>query len=117
MSTEQENAPRITPEHIESKILSKNFFTASQAVYGRNKIGFQKVDGKFVPYCDNVKDGALSTLTFCVLVLENGFTVTGESACVSVANFDPKLGEDIAYKKAIDKIWMLEGYLLKEKLA
>jgi hypothetical protein len=109
-------APRITYDHIEGKILSKHFFTASQAVNGCNRFGFKKVDGEFVPYTDNVEDGALSTLTFCVLVLENGFTVTGESACASVENFDKEIGEAIAYNNAVQKIWMLEGYLLKNDM-
>ena len=52
-----------------------------------------------------------------VLVLKNGFTVTGESACASPENFDAELGAKIARKHATDKIWALEGYLLKSKLA
>ncbi len=59
---------------------------------------------------------ALGRLTICVLVLKNGFTVTGESACVSSENFDKLVGQKIAYEKAREKIWMLEGYLLKEYL-
>ncbi len=55
-------------------------------------------------------------LTVCCLVLRNGFTVTGESACASPENFDKELGEQIAYRNAKDKIWALEGYLLKQKL-
>jgi len=57
-----------------------------------------------------------SQLTVCCLTLVNGFTVTGESACASPENFDKELGEKIAYGKARDKIWVLEGYLLKQKL-
>lgn len=55
-------------------------------------------------------------LTVCCLTLQNGFTVTGESACASPENFNEELGRAIARKDAIDKIWMLEGYLLKERL-
>ena len=58
----------------------------------------------------------LMLLTFCVLVLKNGFTVTGESACASPENFDPDLGRKIAKENAINKIWALEGYLLKQAL-
>ena len=58
----------------------------------------------------------LMLLTFCVLVLKNGFTVTGESACASPENFDPELGRKIAKENAINKIWPLEGYLLKQAL-
>jgi hypothetical protein len=52
--------------------------------------------------------------TICILYLENGFTVDGFSACVSAANFDRELGRKLSREKAKAKIWMLEGYLLKE---
>ena len=58
----------------------------------------------------------LSQIIFCILTLENGFTVTGESACASPENFDAEIGKKIAYDNAREKIWLLEGYLLKEKL-
>lgn len=57
-----------------------------------------------------------NTLTICVLTLVNGFTVTGESACASPENFDKSLGQKYAYENAFNKLWKLEGYLLKEKL-
>jgi deoxyhypusine synthase len=57
-----------------------------------------------------------SCLTICVLTLENGFTVTGESACASPENFNAELGKKIAKKDAMGKIWALEGYLLKQKI-
>lgn len=60
---------------------------------------------------------ALGLLTFCVLVLRNGFTVTGESACASPENFNADIGRKIARENAINKLWGLEGYLLKERLA
>jgi len=56
------------------------------------------------------------TLTICVLTLKNGFKVTGESACIDEANYDEKIGREIAYNNAEEKIWQLEGYLIKEKL-
>ena len=59
----------------------------------------------------------LKLLTFCILVLKNGFTVTGESACASPENFDAELGRKIARQNAVQKIWPLMGYALKEKLA
>ena len=55
-------------------------------------------------------------LTVCCLTLKNGFTVTGESACASPENFNAEIGQKIARGNARDKIWALEGYLLKEKL-
>lgn len=55
-------------------------------------------------------------LTVCCLTLKNGFTVTGESACASPENFNEEIGRKIARESARNKIWMLEGYLLKQKL-
>mgnify|MGYP000731235329 CR=1 FL=1 len=55
-------------------------------------------------------------MTVCCLTLKNGFSVVGESACASPKNFNAQIGENIAFRNARDKIWMLEGYLLKQKL-
>ncbi len=96
------NAPRITPDHIDSKIKAVRF-----------------INGGVAPdyYAEDYKyNCGASCLTICILSLENGFTVTGESACASPENFDEKMGREIAYKNAREKIWQLEGYLLKEKL-
>lgn len=51
----------------------------------------------------------------CEITLQNGFTVRGESACVSPENFDQQIGNKIAHRNARDKIWELEGYLLQER--
>lgn len=58
-----------------------------------------------------------STLTICVLTMQNGFTVVGKSACAHPANFNKELGEKIAYDDAFKQIWALEGYLLREALS
>jgi len=103
-------APRVTPEHIESVIISEHYFTAASGVVGEAALLKAGLDYSEVP-------APLKLLTFCVLVLRNGFTVTGESACASPENFDPDIGRKIARQNAVNKIWMLEGYLLKEKLS
>ncbi|MDG2959898.1 Gp49 family protein [Bisgaard Taxon 10/6] len=54
-------------------------------------------------------------LTICTITLCNGFQVVGTSACISDKNFNEKIGEDIAYKNAFEKLWELEGYLLKQR--
>lgn len=96
------NAPRLTPDYIDSKIKAIRYITGD------------KFD---LAYCaDDYKTCGSPQLTICILSLENGFTVTGESACASPENFDRIIGQKIAYENARDKIWMLEGYLLKEKL-
>ena len=58
-----------------------------------------------------------TTLTVCCLTLVNGFNVTGESACLEPSNFDQGIGETIAKDRAVQKIWALEGYLIKERMS
>ena len=58
-----------------------------------------------------------TTLTVCALTLRNGFVVTGESAAASPENFDENIGRTIARDNARNKIWALEGYLLREQLS
>ena len=105
-------APRITPADIEANIASEHYFTAYDGAQASQIFIFHApVGGK------NGTVRPLELLTFCVLVLRNGFTVTGESACASPENFDADLGRKIARQNAINKVWPLMGYALKEKLA
>ncbi|WP_199636977.1 Gp49 family protein [Serratia sp. PAMC26656] len=104
-------APRVTPDHIESVIRSEVYFTVGDAIKapGGVRIKSEYVEGERIL-------APLDLLTICVLVLRNGFTVTGESACASPENFDAEIGQKIARANAVQKIWMLEGYLLKQHL-
>lgn len=78
---------RITPEGIEAKI--------------------QNVTYHVVPG---------TTVTICNVILENGFSVQGTSACADPTLFNSNLGEQYSREDAFNKIWPLEGYLLKERL-
>ena len=62
-----------------------------------------------------------TTTTIAVAFDKDGFSLgVGMSACVDPTNFDEKLGEKIACKdaekKAIDKLWELEGYRLAKSV-
>lgn len=103
-------APRVTPADIEVNIAGEHYFTAFDGVYGVS----QKT-GDVLP-TSTLAQQSIGLLTFCVLVLQNGFTVTGESACASPENFDAELGRKIARQNAVNKIWPLMGYALKQKL-
>lgn len=81
------NAPRLNPERIDATIAGEDY---------------------------HVFPG--TTLTVCCLTLNNGYTVTGESAAASPDNFDEAIGRKIARQNAREKIWGLEGYLLRQKL-
>ena len=82
------DAPRLTPAQIDAAIAGEDF---------------------------HVFPG--TTLTVCALILRNGFVVTGESAAASPENFDEEIGRKIARDNARQKIWALEGYLLRERLS
>lgn len=82
------NAPRIAAGDLDSKIRSEQY---------------------------HVFPG--TTMTVCCLILANGYSVIGQSAAVSPENFDAEIGRKIARAEARDKIWTLEGYLLRERLS
>lgn len=108
-------APRVTMADIEANIVSEHYFTAADGRYGA--IINETYVGTELPRDDDGDLEPLELLTFCVLVLRNGFTVTGESACASPENFDAEIGRKIARQNAVQKIWPLMGYALKEKLS
>ncbi len=56
-----------------------------------------------------------STVTICSIVMKNGFSVRGESACVDPRNFDMEIGRSLSHRDAFSKLWQLEGYLLAER--
>ncbi len=80
-------APRVTPADVESEVLAEQYHVFPGTV-----------------------------LTVCCLTLRNGFTVTGESACASPENFNAELGRKIARQKAVEKIWPLLGFRLRDRL-
>lgn len=77
-------APRVTKEYMESRIRSREFTRLTE------------------------------TLTHCTINLDNGFTATGESACVNAANYNEEIGQKIAYDNAFNKLWPLFGFVLAE---
>ena len=99
-------APRVTPADIEANIVQTHYFTASDGCHCVYQGGpeFQATSN------------ALDLLTFCVLVLRNGFTVTGESFCQDPAKFNAQTGREEARKDAINKLWPMVVYAFKEKL-
>jgi hypothetical protein len=110
------NAPRITQQDIEANIKQEYFFTAAQGAFGAHAC--DSTDCEIRISAEEFKPRfPLDLLTFCVLELKNGFTVTGESACVSPKNFDVEIGKKIARQNAIAKIWPLMGYELRNRLA
>lgn len=102
-------APRLTPTSIKAVIASEHYFTAADGVAG------QVDDGQAGDVLASLPE-SMKLLTFCVLVLKNGFTVTGKSACAIPENFYANIGRKVAFDDAFNQIWPLEGYLLKQHL-
>lgn len=80
-------APRITPDMLDAEIADEDY---------------------------HVFEG--SCLTVCVLTLQNGYSVVGQSACADPANFDAENGRKIARENARNAIWPLLGFRLKDML-
>lgn len=55
-----------------------------------------------------------TTATICNIELKNGFSVRGESACINSADFNVKIGQDIAKENAFAKLWELYGFARME---
>lgn len=77
---------RITPEYIQSRVANVEFYRPT------------------------------GTLTLCVITLDNGFTVTGESACADPENYDKAIGQHLAERQAREKLWPFFGFMLKEAI-
>ena len=106
---------RVTPADIEANIASEHYFTARDGRLGA--LTNETYVGRERPVEGDADLAPLGLLTFCVLVLRNGFTVTGESACASPENFDAEVGRKIARQNAVSRIWPLMGYELRSQLA
>ena len=85
------NAPSVTIEQVEAAIVSETYTLLPN---GRT--------------------------TVCQLTLfdngDTGFTVEGQSICVSKANYDEAKGKKYARQRAIDKVWEVLGYGLAKEL-
>ncbi len=101
------NAPRVAPDAIEAEITHCYYINAGEA----HRANWPDPNAK------DEEHPSINLLTFCVLVLRNGFTVTGESACASPENFDAEIGRKIARQNAVQKIWPLLGFRLRDQLA
>ncbi|WP_026601486.1 Gp49 family protein [Methylomonas sp. 11b] len=138
-------APRVTPGDIEANISEEHYFTGDAGhdavrfswLFADHEDPLELAAARELQERASVmslsairtdidiamgRDGnkwsfdSLGLLTYCTLVLQNGFTVTGESACASPENFDAEVGRKIARQNAINKIWPLMGYELKQRI-
>jgi hypothetical protein len=97
-------APRVSLADIEAAILTKHEFNAWDACAA--------LDGVHA-----IKDEPLRTLSICIVVLKNGFTVVGKSAPASPENFDRQLGRKLAYEDCVRQLWPLMGFVLRDRMS
>jgi hypothetical protein len=93
-------APRVSLKQMEDKIAHCVFLNLGDAA---ERAGLSATRPMFL-------------MTLCVLTMDNGYVVTGQSAPASPENFDTTKGRTFAYEDAIRKLWPLEGYLLRDRL-
>jgi hypothetical protein len=111
-------APRVTLDALEANIMAEVYFTGRDGLHGKLAYRAEHAAG------DTALDGVpaqkvfeiLGLTTYCVLILKNGFTVTGKSACASPENYDEDIGNRVARGDAIRQVWGFMGYGLREQL-
>lgn len=111
----------VTKQDVDAAIAYEHYFTAAEGVAGalavidetRKRHGLPPM-----PVLPPMRSApSLARVTICVLVLRNGFTVSGTNACVSDALFDAEKGRAFARQKAYDQVWHLLGYELRSEIA
>jgi hypothetical protein len=115
-------AARVTLEALENNIKHENYFSAydgatcTEAQSKSLDMTVASLAGTGEAAGEAQVPESLRLLTFCVLTLRNGFTVTGQSACADPKNFDQEIGRKIARGDAIRQVWGLMGYELRSRL-
>lgn len=104
---EKAKAPRVTTDALESNIRGYYCFNVLEVLKAKNEVDSENQ----MPLMPE-----LGVLTFCVIVLQNGFTVTGQSACADPNNYDATIGNRLAYEDAKKKIWQYMGYSLRQEI-
>lgn len=104
---EKAKAPRVTELSLLDNIKAQYCFNVLRVLEDGNKAN----PDNQIPLVPE-----LGVLTFCVIVLKNGFTVTGQSACADPNNYDADIGNRLAFNDAKNKIWAFMGYALKEEI-
>lgn len=116
-------APKVKPADVEATIASEHYFTAGEGVIGAFVAGeFGAHGGDTVTVrrdtaSPQVLKPSLNLLTYCVLVLKNGHTVSGEAYCADPAKFNAETGRIEARKVAINKLWPMVVYAERERMA
>jgi hypothetical protein len=100
--------PRVTLDAIHDAIATVYYTTGERiAQHAASTVHA----GKDRPFPPN-----LAVFTLCMVVMKNGFIVTGQSAPASVENFKEEIGRKNAYDNCIKQMWVLMGFALRDVL-
>lgn len=73
---------------------------------------------------ENMQDVIVRTMmdfdkpcTYVTVRMKNGFTLRESTTCVDPENYDESIGAQICLDKIKNKIWLLLGFALQEKIA
>lgn len=97
---------------LNAAVVSEHYFTASDGV-----VGASATDGHTLGPHPDAAIPALGLITFCVLVLDNGFSVVGHATCERSEAFDPETFKQSARMNADDKLWAFIWFRLRERAA
>ncbi|WP_353144798.1 Gp49 family protein [Acinetobacter pragensis] len=101
--------PRVTLADIEAEIVGEHYFTAAQGAGHPEALNPRDFG--------DVPEG-LALLTICVLRLSNGTKLVGINyGAIDPDQHDADLGRKEARADAVEKIWELLGFRLRDKLA
>lgn len=116
IQTKAKKGPRVTPEDIEAEIESEHYFNAFDGIAGA-AYNEASPDGVLRQFTFEAP-GALGQLTFCVLVLRNGTKVVGVNyGAIDPAQHSAERGRQEARAQAVDKVYELLGFRLRDELA
>ena len=103
----------VDADAVIANIAQEFFFTAAEGVDGAGpNMETGRRDWPSLSYEENLK-----RITFCVLVLRNGFVVTGEAFCASTEIIDNELGRAAARLNAMKKIYPLMHYAIMDTIS
>lgn len=104
----------VTPDDVVKAIKEEFYFTAYEGVLGERfhheRVGDPNKDKPDIP-------PTLRLMTICVLVLNNGFTVVGTSACADPLKYNKEMGQSLAREKATDQVWAFLGFMLRDRMS
>lgn len=89
-------------QRAENMIQSKHFFSGKDGV-----MGSVVEPGEYTPTIDP----RLKMVTFCVMVLKNGYLIVGEASCANPDNYCYETGKSCAEEAAFDKVVAMQAFV------